>query len=620
MDKEPLSLRFAKNVEENRKKLIQNCLNNGKFVSKEANLDYVVSVNNSITQEGSNAIPSRTITYFDLDGTVLLEEEFFPGDPLPTIDVEPDYDPEYLEFTGWKYSSNVVNTDGILTADDDVMVGARYRVKETIDVEGVAVRPTILKITVNESLGLSPKIGLTRATNAYVDWGDGVVESMSTTGSTITKSHTYSTGGNYVIKLYATSEYSFYTGSGTYLLGSKDYNNCLLQCYCGDFFQHSISYSSYMWNYCESLLALLFSDSMTRLNGYSCQYCKSLKAIVFPDSIDTLSADIFYQCNSLQHVILSNKLSNIPDYAFGQCYTLNKIHLPESVTQINLYAFSACINLSRIKLPALVHTLKNSAFQGCSALQEVIFPENLGYLGDNAFSGCYSLTNVILPNSVSHMGNSCFSGCYSLKTITLPQSLQSLNSSVFNSCYALTDIKIPETVTTIGTSAFQYARTLRELEIPDSVTTIEKSAFQYCESLQEMYIPSNVSFIGSNTFSGCYNLRQVTLPEKLQTLEASVFSVCYGLTTLILPTNFALGLDLSTCHSMPPNAYAHIAKQIADLTNTTPQTLKINKNHRLKLYSVYVDNTTGDVCESTDANAVTVFDYIINKNWTVSST
>lgn len=229
------------------------------------------------------------------------------------------------------------------------------------------------------------------------------------------------------------------------------------------------------------------------------------------------------------------------------------------------------------------------------ALLKAYLGEKVTRMVTYTFNYCYSLTSVIIPNSVIKIDSSAFKYCYSLTSVTIPSSITIIDNSVFSSCYSLTSIIIPS-----------------------SVTSIYNEICINCYSLKSIIIPSGVTSIGSNVFNSCYSLTSVKIPSGVTSIGGGAFSSCYSLTDFVLYEDFNLsGLNLASC-ALSDESLIDIANKLKDNTGLTANTITFSSiTHRTRMKTIYLDANGARVPYGT-AGAVSILEFIQNKNWTVS--
>lgn len=322
----------------------------------------------------------------------------------------------------------------------------------------------------------------TRTTgNIYIDWGDGVVDTISTTSSTTT-SHVYSTGGTPCSRGYNTFKIRLY-GDATCIItnarhipdvsatgGNPYYNIGLLEAYFGD---GTCSTSALFSNY--------FTSNQTVV-GYGSFLLLEYVKLPITVSWTSQMISMFTGCSNLYKVIMPNSASSLT-----------------SLSQV----FSACTNLLDMAIPSDSTGIVNmqTSFANCTNLREISFPTSL--------NACTTFSST-------------FTGCYSLKNVTVPSINSSLTLlSMFVNCYSLQWVKF------ISLPA----------PVSPSTTVVFSSVFQNCYNLQNVYFPTSCSgnaiYTSSSIFTGCRSLKKIIFPTNFSasTLN-SAFNSCYSITDI----------------------------------------------------------------------------------------
>jgi hypothetical protein len=425
--------------------------------------------------------------------------------------------------------------------------------------------------------------------NVYINWGDGVTDTVSTDA---VYSHTYTTGGTACSLGYNTWKITITSDVGTRITGARpesgsqyiEYPSGLLEAWYGD--TTIITASNYfgeqsglgMWH--TYLEYVTLPNGMTDANSLLRTFfngCPSLRKVTLPTSCvsATTLQETFYNCSALI------ELSNFPIdmtgvtsmyQTFYECRSLQEIVLPPSFPSLTLFnaTFQNCLSLNQIILPDtpsctyFVNIVLNcqalqsiqiksmastgaidltQMAQGCFNLRNIVFPNNVSsgvtLNLTNAFTNCSNLQSIILPPNVNvSTYSSTFNGCAALKVVSLPMNASSVTTmaSTFTNCYALTSITLP---TTAPSAAISMA-----------------STFSSCYALSEITIPStyNITTL-SSTFNSCRSLVKATLPPTLNSLTdlSSTFINSYRLQSVVLPTSMT---GVTTCVTMFNNCYS----------------------------------------------------------------
>lgn len=365
--------------------------------------DEMNDVVDSIQTGGSTGDGKYHIRYLDIDGTILKEEWLDSGATL-TPPNTPNYDPDYLVFDSWNY--DIENT---VVEDRDLDIGAIYN---TID------NATYMFCRFTTNAGLNPSLAITG--NATIDWGDGVVNTS--------KSHTYASEGEYVIKI--SGSFSFSTSSSVTLFGSQ--------------------------TKCKVLKKIYLSKNIITVNDYLVSYCNSLEIISLPNTINKFGERAFNSCYNLKNIIIPKNVTTIGDYCFYSAKSLQRISFPNSVEKTGRYSFNYCYLLNSICIPNNLTYIDQATFQNCYSLKSLSVSNNklIDGLGTGIFQSCYNLKNAFLSNYNAIIPYGMYSYCHNIKDISIPEIVTSIEGSAFRGCFLLKNIKIPKNVTSIGSQAF----------------------------------------------------------------------------------------------------------------------------------------------------------------------
>jgi len=434
--------------------------------------------------------------------------------------------------------------------------------------------------------------------NIYIDWGDGVTDTISATSATTT-SHIYSTVGTPCSRGYNTFKVRVYGDATTTITNcyhfapvavnnSPLYNIGLLEAYYGDeccntsVFKTSLFSSNGAQQSVGTFLYLEYVKlpsviTWNNLFQYFFKSCSSLHKVVMPVSGSSMSSmyQTFQGCTNLRELIFPNNATNIVQYQnlFEGCINLKNVVLPSDMNvATGLDAmFNGCASLQNITLPS-INSVSNisSAFLNCYSLQWVKFtslPTSVATNATSMFQGCVNLQNVYFPSNATSTniftGTSMFSGCTNLKNINFPMNFNAITmSSTFQNCYKLTDVVFNSGMSSLSNFSFTFSgcTNLKTVTLPSTISaTINlTNMFASCISLESMSIPSawNIDTIQS-MFSGCSNIKTIILPNNAQnsiTVMSAAFQNCYKLENLTLPTSLTgvtgLGSIFSNCYNL----------------------------------------------------------------------
>ena len=108
------------------------------------------------------------------------------------------------------------------------------------------------------------------------------------------------------------------------------------------------SIGDHAFAYCESLINVIVSESVTTISTYAFYKCDNLESVTFEDNSQLTVISGFQYCENLKEIILPDNVANIGYSAFSDCRGLTNITIPASVTSIGMSAFVHCSSLSSI--------------------------------------------------------------------------------------------------------------------------------------------------------------------------------------------------------------------------------------------------------------------------------
>ncbi len=430
--------------------------------------------------------------------------------------------------------------------------------------------------------------------NIYIDWGDGTVDTISTTTSTTTE-HVYSTGGTPCSRGYNTFKIRIY-GDATCVItnakhlsnftvtgGAVYYNVGLLEVYFGNntcnttaltgtYFSSAGGTTSVSTFELLEYVKLPSSVTWTTQMASMFQNCNNLYQVVMPTSAGSLT-DLSNMCNgcgNLRDIVLPSNATTITTLlsAFNSCTNLRTVSFPTTLNSCLTLgsAFASCLSLKTVTLPSInLVTNINNTFFSCGSLQWVKFtslpsPVSSGVIIDtiNCFASSYSLQNVYFPPTCSsnavYNAQTSFQGCNNLKNIIFPTNFNaSTLSTAFSGCYSLTNVTFQSAMPnlTILTSCFVNCYRLTSFTLPTTVgaTITMGLMFDSCISLESITIPSGWTITSlTSTFTNCVNLKTIVLPNNTQNSITIMTSMCLGCTKLesvTMPTSMTAATTIS---------------------------------------------------------------------------
>ena len=393
---------------------------------------------------------------FDSNGTVLKSGTYDTGEifAMPVAPIKED-----MTFQGWACTTPLESDFWTFVEDSPIDAGAIYAPNDD---------KFIIQLNITAANTTMSFDGIHLSVGETIDWGDGTVESITTT----VPSHVYSNVGRYRVKI------SGYVKATTNAGGNDD------------------TYAGYL----------------VPLDWYN---PSTIEKVHLPSYFTKIPKRFFNNMTSLTEVTFSNAVATVGIACFDGCTSIECVVLPSSVTEIKSDASSAYAGL----------------FYGCTNLKKVVLPHGLTELPSGIFNGCSSLTenDIVLPKSITNIGSRAFCGCVGLTSIpALPDGVTEISESMFSGCTGLTNMVIPDSITTIGNSAFYNCKSLTSINIPNGVTSIGSFAFgvsnETNNQVTEIIVPSSVTYIGRCAFDYRAIKTLILLSEQVCELDTKISS------------------------------------------------------------------------------------------------
>jgi surface protein len=331
-------------------------------------------------------------------------------------------------------------------------------------------------------------------------------------------------------------------------------------------------------------------------------------------------------------------------YMFENCDVIETVPLFDTSKVTDMSGmFHGCSSLTTVPLFDTSNvTGMGGMFHGCSSLTTVPqFDTSNVTSMSSMFDGCTSLTTVppFNTSNVKSM-NTMFYNCVSIIEIPLFDTRNVTDmANMFLSCQGL--IAVPLLSTSNVTSMYQMFSNCTSLTtVPlfdTSNVTNMNWLFNGCTSLTTvpLFDTSNVTNMGW-LFNRCSSL--TTVPEldiRNVTNAYNMFGDCTSLTECRvrnIQTDIQVSSYNSYGHLLTLDSLIHLIKECRDTGSN--KTLTIGTVNMDKIANVYVrtvditdamraeddlidEKLPFEVCESTDAGAMLITDYIRLKNWTI---
>lgn len=353
--------------------------------------------------ESASRIAEKDVNFYDYDGTLLYSFSLAQAQALTELPTLPEH--EGLIAQEWNYT-----LEEIKSYDRRVDIGATYitddgktRLYITIPVDGRKTIPLYFNQTT--------------ANGITIDWGDGsATETLSGTGN-VNTSHTYASGGDYIIALAV--------NSGILELGQQNNTYNVF----GRFGAHKTTYSE-IHAQTNMLKKVELGSGVKKIGTTSFKMFRALKTVTIPNSVTSIGSYSFENCISMECVVLPKGFSRFDGgRPFGDCLALRKFVLPNNM---------ASVGNSTV-----------GAFNDCYLLDNIVLPNGLSNIYGNSFANCISLFSIMIPASVTNIGNYAFTGCIGLKICDFAShtSVPTLDSNAFGSVGSNTpsdlEIRVP---------------------------------------------------------------------------------------------------------------------------------------------------------------------------------
>ena len=308
---------------------------------------------------------------------------------------------------------------------------------------------------------------------------------------------------------------------------------------------------------------------------------------------------------------------------YGDNYTLggnsNYGMFTTSSAAASLYAVYCGENLNSTtkKLPS------NFANQS-SNLHICIFDKDMTDISTTngtTFRYCTALLNIVIPSGVTSIP-AVFMPSAASKYVVLPNTITSLEDRCFGqngyNTY-IENIVLPDSITSITSSqgSIFYANPiLKNINFPSRVTYVPSSFVMSCGKLWEnksVVIPSTLSF-STNSFS-------YTGAKEFILTNPNVAMNCTGnnLSSVILPSDYNADISIGSLgYVISEECVIQIANKLKDNTGEGSHTITLPTVKLFEYRYLLMLDANGDKVPAGTAGAVSLEQFIKNKNWTVT--
>lgn len=334
---------------------------------------------------GGTPVEEKDVNFYDYDGELLYSYTLEEAQALTELPPIPDYHEHLIPYQ-WNWS-----LDDVTTLDTNADIGALYDTEDGATYIGLDVSDiAFAEIVLNFGSG-----------TPTIDWGDGTVVDLATTGIT----HTYNTIGRYEIKITGahrlgggTDSTPFVSGRGKndviYIYASKDTNAAAYALYSLSFLETaSVPRGSnrFLFRGCQHLV--FFVSDIAEIFYGQFYECRALRLVTVPKDLGFVHGESFRSCRCLKRLSATDyrladgsyhfygcQLMNPVDIrrsapimvAYG-CYGAKKITVHEGVTSIASQAFYNCFNACVFVIGSTVASIAAQAFQSCVASRRMVF-------------------------------------------------------------------------------------------------------------------------------------------------------------------------------------------------------------------------------------------------------
>ena len=254
--------------------------------------DFPTAIANIPTGGGGGGSSGDAVRFIDYDGTILHSYSAEDFAALTTMPANPTH--TGLTSQGWNWT--LADAKAQVTAMGSCDIGQMY-----ITDDG----KTRVYISLVDSAGLSPYLGLGVNGTVVVDWGDNTAtDTLTGTAVNVDRKvqHSYASTGNYVITLTVTSGTFAIMGVATNSNGStlltrtndygsfqKYYQNAIQKIELGA----NAFFSAYAFQNCYSLASVTIpKNSVTVISDAVFQNCYALTSITIPSGVATIGANV----------------------------------------------------------------------------------------------------------------------------------------------------------------------------------------------------------------------------------------------------------------------------------------------------------------------------------------
>lgn len=372
------------------------------------------------------------VVFIDYDGIIV--EEWNTADVAGKTALPNNPSHSGLTAQGWNYTLANIKTYIANYPDAILVVGQMY-----ITTSGATEIDVVLS-----SDTLQPYLGIAPNGTVTVDWGDNSTTS-TLTGTSLTSlkwaNHTYTTGGEYTIKLtVASGSFNFYgttNGYGSILSRTNSFNY------------------SHLYN--NTIRAIRLGSS-AGIGAYGVVTSYMLQTISIPKTADISGQYAFNSNYMLRCIVVPNGTTTLGQYWSAYSYGLHFVSVPQEVTSIGTYAHVNNNFIKAYSVPQGVATISSYTLNGFTNAKRITFPDSVTSIASNGANNTYSLNRLTIPSSITSLQTSCLANMRSLYKLrfekTTPPTVSS--SNVWTNLGTWCVISVPTGSLSSYTSASNY--------------------------------------------------------------------------------------------------------------------------------------------------------------------
>lgn len=372
------------------------------------------------------------VVFIDYDGIIV--EEWETADVAGKTDLPNNPSHSGLTAQGWNYTLANIKTYIANYPDAILVVGQMY-----ITTSGATEIDVVLS-----SDTLQPYLGIAPNGTVTVDWGDNSTTS-TLTGTSLTSlkwaNHTYTTGGEYTIKL------SVESGSFNFYGTTNGYGSILSR-------TNSFNYS-HLYN--NTIRAIRLGAS-AGIGQYGVVTSYMLQTISIPKTANISGQYAFNSNYMLRCIVVPNGTTTLGQYWSAYSYGLHFVSVPQEVTSIGAYAHVNNNFIKAYSVPQGVATISSYTLNGCTNAKRITFPNSVTSIASNGANNTYSLNRLTIPSSITSLQASCLANMRSLYKLrfekTTPPTVSS--SNVWTNLGTWCVISVPTGSLSDYTSATNY--------------------------------------------------------------------------------------------------------------------------------------------------------------------